>query len=259
MLDHEKAEKAFKEENLFTKEELVVSFKGYMDYVATEDETGVSEPMREKRLELCQRFLDKLQSCHLPAQTEPHWFYEYCFEDTSIELNLCQATELEWRNGGLTTTSEVEFTLLNVECEMLTVEEFAELYGVTPVTVRQWIRRGKLRTARKEGNEWLIPELADRPGRGYEPAWYVMKEPGAIRIEEYPFVELSTMIFIDQDDDDKDLFHVTFINREKRMRQVLELGRKDTEALERQLIATGKTTQAGRIQFVPTLVYDDEE
>ena len=77
--------------------------------------------------------------------------------------------------------------------------------------------------------------------------------------EEYPFVELSTMIFIDQDDDDKDLFHVTFINREKRMRQVLELGRKDTEALERQLIATGKTTQAGRIQFVPTLVYDDEE
>ena len=50
MFDYEKAEKAFKEENLFTKEELVASFKGYMDYVATEDETGVSEAMRERRL-----------------------------------------------------------------------------------------------------------------------------------------------------------------------------------------------------------------
>ncbi len=257
MLDFEKAEKAFREENLFSKEELVASFKGYMEYVATEDETGISEAMREKRLELCQRFLDKLQACHLPTQIESHWFYEYDFEDTSIELNLCRATELEWRGDGLAMTSEVEYTLICVECEMLSVDEFARLYGVTPITVRQWIRRGKLRTAMKVGGEWVIPELADKPGRGYEPAWYVMKEPGAIRIEEYPFVEHSAMILIDQDDEDRDLFHVRFVNEGKKMYQVLDLGRKDTEALERALIATGKTTQAGRIRYVPEKIAEE--
>ena len=257
MLDYKKAEKAFREENLFSKAELVASFRGYMEYVATENETGVSDAMRERRLKLCQRFLDKLQVCHLPTQTEPHWFYEYDFEDASIELNLCRATELEWKGDGLAMTSEVEFTLICVECEMLSVDEFARLYGVTPVTVRQWIRRGKLRTARKVGGEWAIPELADKPGRGFEPAWYIMKEPGAVSIEEYPFVEHSTMILIDQDDEDKDLFHVRFVNKERKMSQVLDLDRKDTEALERALIATGKTTQAGRIQFVPELIRDE--
>ena len=107
---------------------------------------------------------------------------------------------------------------------------------------------------------WLnskIPELADKPGRGFEPAWYIMKEPGAVSIEEYPFVEHSAMILIDQDDEDKDLFHVRFVNKERKMSQVLDLDRKDTEALERALIATGKTTQAGRIQFVPELIRDE--
>ncbi len=257
MLEYGKAEKAFRDENLFSKVEIVASFKGYMEYVATEDETGVSDAMREKRLELCRRFLDKLQACHLPTQTSPRWFYEYDFKDTSIELNLCRATELEWKDDGLEMTSEVEFTLISVECEMLSVDEFAELHGVASVTVRQWIRRGKLRTARKVGGEWVIPELADKPGRGYKPAWYVMEEPGAICIEEYPFVEHSEMILIDQDEDDKDLFHVKFVNRGRETPQVLDLGRKDTEALERALIATGKTTQAGRIQYVPGKIVEE--
>ena len=32
---------------------------------------------------------------------------------------------------------------------------------------------------------------------------------------------------------------------------------KDTEALERALIATGKTTQAGRIQYVPEKIVEE--
>lgn len=49
----------------------------------------------------------------------------------------------------------------------------AKLYDVEPVTVRQWIRRGKLREAEKVGKEWRISELTDVPGRArYEPATY---------------------------------------------------------------------------------------
>lgn len=57
---------------------------------------------------------------------------------------------------------------------MLTPDEVAERYGVSPVTVRGWCSRGKL-AAIKEGRgnrgNWLIPESAlegftpPRPGR----------------------------------------------------------------------------------------------
>ena len=94
MYDHEKAENAFREEYLFTKEEVVASFKGYMDYIENGDDEDLSDAMRERRLELCRTFLDKLQKLHIPDQTGSDWFYEYNFEDTSIELILCQATHL---------------------------------------------------------------------------------------------------------------------------------------------------------------------
>ena len=84
-----------------------------------------------------------------------------------------------------------------------------------------------------------------------------MKEPGAISIEEYPFVEYSTMILIDQDKDNKDLLHVRFVNDDEKMHQILDLGRKDTEAFEHALIAAGKTTQAGRAQYVPEKVVEE--
>ena len=55
---------------------------------------------------------------------------------------------------------------------MLSVDEYAKLYEVEQVTVRQWIRRCKLRTVEKAGKEWRISELTDVPKRGFEPAQY---------------------------------------------------------------------------------------
>ena len=60
---------------------------------------------------------------------------------------------------------------------LLTVEQYAEQYGVESVTVRQWIRRGKIRTATKYGKEWRIPILTEPPTRGYSPASYSGKQP----------------------------------------------------------------------------------
>ena len=43
---------------------------------------------------------------------------------------------------------------------------------IEPVTVRQWIRRGKLRSATNFGGEWRIPAITDPPTRGYSPVRY---------------------------------------------------------------------------------------
>ena len=55
---------------------------------------------------------------------------------------------------------------------LLTVEQFAARSKIEAGTVRQWIRRGKLRSAIKVGGEWRIPEITDPPTRGFSPVKY---------------------------------------------------------------------------------------
>ena len=77
----------------------------------------------------------------------------------------CRAAKFE-------TAYDERFCLMNYPVETLTVEEFSEKNNIKPVTVRQWIRRGKLRNATKIGGEWRIPVITDLPTRGYEPVTY---------------------------------------------------------------------------------------
>lgn len=60
-----------------------------------------------------------------------------------------------------------QFKLLSVESDLISVGEYAKLYGIEPQTVNQWIRRGKIRTAKKIDNHWMIPTLTESPKRGY--------------------------------------------------------------------------------------------
>lgn len=93
--------------------------------------------------------------------------YPFCDEDFETEY----AT---W-NRFLSNLETIDsYQMFNVAARLLTVEEYAQRYGVKVVTVRQWIRRGKIRSALKYGSEWRIPELAPTPNseRGYKTAYY---------------------------------------------------------------------------------------
>lgn len=93
-----------------------------------------------------------------------------------MELNLCQADEIEVENDEISSmTSTIEHTLIRVECDYLTIEQYASMLGIEPVTVRQWIRRGKLRHAKKNGRDWLIPNTEDKPRRGFTCVQYILK------------------------------------------------------------------------------------
>ncbi len=47
--------------------------------------------------------------------------------------------------------------------EVMTVKQAAELWGVEPITIRMWIKRGKLPEAEKIGRDWIIPSDTPRP------------------------------------------------------------------------------------------------
>ena len=64
------------------------------------------------------------------------------------------------------------YELLQARSDLITVEEYAELQGITHVASVSRIRRGKIRSAVKQNGEWRIPSLAPPVIRGYRPATY---------------------------------------------------------------------------------------
>ena len=103
------------------------------------------------------------------------------------------------------------YKLVDSPIRKLTVEEYAEKFGVEPVTVRQWIRRGKIRNAIKTGNEWRISELSDLPDRGFKRAAYSVK-PSVVSNEPYPdeysFLKDAIFVYITKNEEDSSTFKV---------------------------------------------------
>lgn len=113
--------------------------------------------------DLLERFYHKVLVQNLPEPLPDWWCYSYEITAFGIELLL---NRHEWTHdygGSYDCQRWKELTLLQVPAKMLTTGEFARLRGVEDVTVRQWIRRGKIRAAVKYGNEWRISALTRIP------------------------------------------------------------------------------------------------
>ena len=126
--------------------------------------------------EMIKGFMRKLVMTVLPKKLEPWWRYSYEISHKGIRLFL-EHIASAWldEQTGIVDEETVDqvFPLISLEAKMLTVDEYAKLYEVEQVTVRQWIRRGKIREAEKAGKEWRISELTDVPRRArFEQATY---------------------------------------------------------------------------------------
>jgi excisionase family DNA binding protein len=167
-------------------------------------------------------------------------------------LNLCHADEIEIENNEITgMTSSVEHTLITVECDYLTVEEFAAMHDVQHVTVRQWIRRGKLRHAKKIGRDWLIPDTEEKPQRGFTSVQYVVENETKIESYEFPLLAICESIFILQDQDNKNKFICYLDNYKTKFNSKLELTRSEVERLEHTIIESGKARIVNNLQYIP--------
>lgn len=126
-------------------------------------------------------FIGQVEDTVLPHALEEWWAYsfEITFHGAAVTLHHLNSVLLDTKDHRLLNYSiDQSFVLIHTDARMLSVEEYADLYGVEPVTVRQWIRRTKLREVEKLGRrEWGVSELADTPARGYESATYTWKRP----------------------------------------------------------------------------------
>lgn len=104
------------------------------------------------------------------------WYYSFTVSNTEATLFVRHAKLIEKRENEGIASIHIEydesFKLISYPVNLLSVDEYAKLNKIETVTVRQWIRRGKLRTAVKIGGEWRIPEITDTPSRGYTSVRY---------------------------------------------------------------------------------------
>lgn len=170
---------------------------------------------------LYDKLYSKIDDSSLFDAPQEYWHFVITVDSSGICLKLVE--ELGYVNGYNLeyVVDEIgdDYTLIHIPCKHLTIEEYATLYDVKPVTVRQWIRRGKIRTAIKAGSEWRIPELTDIPNktRGYINATYSWNEiyekvpDGYEFIHQYNHVEIKQM-------EDKAYFTLHFYYEEEKQR-----------------------------------------
>jgi hypothetical protein len=107
------------------------------------------------------------------------WYYSFEVSNRNARLYLKHIHDLipaektdATDNEKYTVEFDECFSIINYPVESFSVEEYAKVTKNEPVTVRQWIRRGKLRNAFRIGGEWRIPKISDHPSRGYSPVTY---------------------------------------------------------------------------------------
>ena len=162
---------------------------------------------------LLEKFESRITETVFFERLEDYWYYSISVHEDGARVELEHANSAKINEDDtVTVTVDQRFLLIAVSEPLLTVEDYAAEYGVESGTVRQWIRRGKLRNVRKVGNEWRIPRITELPGRGgYENAVYMWYERLRDLPEEFAFLNNYACAMINRDYRDKTLFHITYV------------------------------------------------
>ena len=156
------------------------------------------------------KLLEGVMNLVLFDQLEDCWAYTFFInsEGASVYLEHISYATFDEVGNNTSFLNNANYELLRIPCRMVKVAEYANIYGVGEGTVRQWIRRGKIRTAKKFGNEWRISELTEPPRRGYTTGTYEWKEALTDIPDIYDYLRIPGKLDIIQDVNDPKVFHV---------------------------------------------------
>lgn len=207
-------------------------------------EKGHTESFWKQYLSLLKRFQHEIKNTILFMDLEDYWCYSYEINELGAKLRLEYISNVDYddfdENGeptSISVTPGQTFELVTVSSALLSVEEYAAVYKVSVTTVRQWIRRGKIRSAIKSGREWSIPELVEVSGRGYQSGSYSWTCHLSDLPEEFAFLADAQGIFICQNKEHKDFFDITLSSKSLGSAQKFQMSTVDKEKLELMLIS----------------------
>lgn len=214
----EKVLEAIRRHECTTKEDVLKKVKKKMEkyMTAAEEEPKYPKSYYALMVTLLAAFYDKIANSVLFEELPNYWIYGFDYQYDEFSLNLehikeyKQDEDFEYRSSRL----DAVYKLVVIRPASFSVDQYAKFYDVGQGTVRQWIRRGKIRTAYKEGNEWKIPELSPPPSRGYEGAQYKWLYGLDNLPDEYAFLADYVIATFYQDMKDKTKYHILLVSRE---------------------------------------------
>jgi len=263
-IDDDDRLEVFNETALKTKDELVQSLDDVIARIKGESRTNPehSPAFYDRYRKLVVQFRDEIQGKTFPSALEAWWRYEYEVRESGAVLKLSHIDVFRFgRDDAVEEHIDTTFTLLEVKTKLLTVEQYAQLYGVTTIAVRQWIRRGKIRTAVKAGSEWRIPELADSLSRKYGYRTYTRKEILTDLPAEYAYFNKYDSVDLSQDEEHKNMYIVCFAKKHdfslgesekeimRKYYKAIMIDQKERERFELYLIAN-PFVEADEVTFV---------
>ena len=241
---------------LINKEDVLLSLRDYIEYCKETKEENWSKKKREIIIKILFNFYDRIESFDFPVINSQNWYYEYFWNRDGISLKLMYCDELILDDEGEidSTSSSNSIIIVEEKCLYLSVEEYAKVYDVKPTTVRQWIRRGKIRNAKKIGRDWLISELADKPQKGYTDVSYFINYLSNEILEKYPYLQKYERLSIGKSNLENDKYEILLSSKkEKYPYERMYLSTIEREKLELMLISENEVyaDETFLIMYIP--------
>ena len=229
----------FKEHFITSKKELIDALserKSVIDDVAKKDKSH-SYSYYSAIKDGFDNFVELLSVKALPTLPEP-FAYELNITIYSIALKMIEVIDIhEYKDiKGIAYDVGDEYTLIELPFKLLSIEEYANENNTNIKTVSQWIRRGKIKSAKKIGREWYIPEIAEIT-KPEEKCEYVWNKDKTQFDDEYTNLSSFTELAIIENKDDKTKFKLSLYDEESGKRKETMCTVKEKEKLEVMLIS----------------------
>ena len=249
----------FKNEYLQTKEEILFSLAEYRKHIEN-NEREFSNQKINSIIEVIDKMIIEVNNSELP-QLDNWWYYEYRFTQFELILDMCYCEKVEYdiygEPNGLMTSQIYE--LIKIPATLFTIDEYAKRFFVKNTTVKNWLKEGKLRAAKKINNEWLISGFAEKPKRKYEPVsynWGLIENDFCI---EFPYLDGYNWIYIYQIEKDKFTIILGYPGSDNRKK--LEINNSERAKLEYTLLSLQNIVVEDsfiNIMFVPGKEMDSQ-
>ncbi|MBR1454650.1 MAG: helix-turn-helix domain-containing protein [Lachnospiraceae bacterium] len=220
---------------ILSKRDIIESIKINIQYYKNLSETDKlhSSSYYSILIKLLNKFSSDMERKVLFNKLEPGWRYYYILDDEGIALYLEHSVIAENDNVKFIAFDEI-YQLHKCNAKLLNVDDYSKIYNVEKVTVRQWIYRGKLKSAKKIGGEWFISELCEYPKKGYKAGIYIWDENKTCFKNGYENFQKFGEARIVQFDEDKNKYSITLVSNDNY--ETKQINKKEKEKIELMLI-----------------------
>lgn len=202
--------KLFNLQSMTSKQEVLHKLDLHIRRIEKRVENGDDDPPYDAAMiNFLRMFKEKVKKTTLFKHLEDWWSYEYTLSSRGAVLYLVhtQGIHVDF-DKSIFGWHDTKMKVIEFLAQILTVDEYSKSIGAKSGAVRQWIRRAKIRSVFKQGQEWRIPELSRPIKRGYIDARYSWTEKLTDVPKSYEYLSKPSSVSIHQDMNDKKYYEL---------------------------------------------------